>query len=194
MVEQRQLAERRRQLGNDAFKSGQYSEALRCYELGLEAQRHNMALHANAAMAALKLNCYVAAQEHCDKVRSSCCRCASTKSARQQSARQQSARSSQTTCRHMLLCCLLAGPAPCGGPAQHTQASSLCQGAAEARSSIPGAVHAPHAAFDWRSCPIAQLAPRMVGCLALHCRAWGSTARLWRTCRQLLTSCLEMQR
>lgn len=68
MVEQQQIAERQRQLGNDAFKSGQYSEALRCYELGLEAQRHNMALHANAAMAALKLKCYVAAQEHCDKV------------------------------------------------------------------------------------------------------------------------------
>jgi tetratricopeptide (TPR) repeat protein len=68
MVEQRQRAERQRQLGNEAFKAGQYSEALRCYEQGLEAQRHDMTLHANAAMAALKLKCYVAAQEHCDKV------------------------------------------------------------------------------------------------------------------------------
>jgi tetratricopeptide (TPR) repeat protein len=68
MVEQRQLAESQRQLGNAAFKGGQYSEALRCYEQGLEAQRHNMTLHANAAMAALKIKCYVAAQEHCDKV------------------------------------------------------------------------------------------------------------------------------
>lgn len=68
MVEQRQIAERQRQLGNAAFKAGQYSEALRCYEAGLEMQRHNMTLHANAAMAALKLRCYVAAQEHCDKV------------------------------------------------------------------------------------------------------------------------------
>lgn len=78
MVEQRQIAERQRQLGNAAFKAGQHSEALRCYEQGLEAQRHNMTLHANAAMAALKLKCYVATQEHCDKVwapdlaRSSC--------------------------------------------------------------------------------------------------------------------------
>lgn len=69
MVEQRQLAERQRQAGNTAFKSKQYSEALRCYQLGLEAQRHNMALHANAAAAALKMQCYVQALEHCDKVR-----------------------------------------------------------------------------------------------------------------------------
>lgn len=34
----------------------------------MESQRHNMTLHANAAMAALKLKCYIAAQEHCDKV------------------------------------------------------------------------------------------------------------------------------
>lgn len=68
MVEQRQLAERWRVKGNDAFKAGQYSEALRCYDIGLDAQRHNSALHANAAMAALKLNCYVQAIEHCDKV------------------------------------------------------------------------------------------------------------------------------
>jgi len=68
MVEQRQIAERQRQLGNAAFKAGQFSEALRCYEVGLEAQRHNMTLHANAAMAALKLKCFVTAQEHCDKV------------------------------------------------------------------------------------------------------------------------------
>lgn len=68
MVEQRQLAERQRKLGNAAYKNGQYSEALRCYEGGLDAQRHNMALHANAAMAALKLRCFVQAQEHCDKV------------------------------------------------------------------------------------------------------------------------------
>ena len=72
MVEQRQIAERQRQLGNAAFQAGQYSEALRCYEVGLEAQRHNMALHANAAMAALKLKCFVAAREHCDKVGALC--------------------------------------------------------------------------------------------------------------------------
>lgn len=69
MVEQRQLAERNRVAGNEAFKQGQYSEALRCYQAGIDAQRTNMALHANAAQAALKLACYVQAIEHCDKVR-----------------------------------------------------------------------------------------------------------------------------
>jgi hypothetical protein len=69
MVEQRQLAERHRVKGNEAYKAGSFSEALREYEMGLDAQRHNMALHANAAMAALKLQCYVQAMEHCDKVR-----------------------------------------------------------------------------------------------------------------------------
>jgi tetratricopeptide (TPR) repeat protein len=69
MVEQRQIAERQRQAGNTAFKQQQYSEALRCYQAGIEVQRHSMALHANAAAAALKLNCYVQALEHCDKVR-----------------------------------------------------------------------------------------------------------------------------
>ncbi|WIA44309.1 hypothetical protein OEZ86_007106 [Tetradesmus obliquus] len=68
MVEQRQIAERQRQAGNAAFKAQQYSEALRCYQAGLEVQRHSMALHANAAAAALKLQCYVQALEHCDKV------------------------------------------------------------------------------------------------------------------------------
>lgn len=61
MTEQRQIAERQRVRGNEAFKAGQWSEALRCYELGLDAQRHNAALHANAAMAALKMQCYVQA-------------------------------------------------------------------------------------------------------------------------------------
>lgn len=68
MVEQRQLAERQRVAGNAAFKARQYSEALRCYQLGLESERHNMALHANAAQAALKLSCFVQAVEHCDKL------------------------------------------------------------------------------------------------------------------------------
>lgn len=68
MVEQRQIAERQRQQGNAAFNAQQYSEALRYYQLGLEVQRHSMALHANAAAAALKLQCYVEAMEHCDKV------------------------------------------------------------------------------------------------------------------------------
>lgn len=69
MVEQRQIAERMRVAGNEAFKAGQYSEALRCYQMGVDAQKTNMALHANAAQAALKLQCYVQAIEHCGKVR-----------------------------------------------------------------------------------------------------------------------------
>lgn len=68
MVEQRQIAERQRVAGNAAFKDGQYSEALRCYQLGIDAQKISMTLHGNAAMAALKLNCFVQAIEHCDKV------------------------------------------------------------------------------------------------------------------------------
>ena len=68
MVEQRQLAERQRVRGNEAFRACNYSEALRQYEQGLDAQRHSMALHANAAMAALKMRCFVQAMEHCDKV------------------------------------------------------------------------------------------------------------------------------
>jgi hypothetical protein len=68
MVERRQLAERCRVAGNAAYAAKQYSEALRCYQQGVESERTNMALHANAAMAALKLQCYVQAVEHCDKV------------------------------------------------------------------------------------------------------------------------------
>lgn len=69
MVEQRQIAERMRVKGNEAFKAHQYSEALRCYQEGLSSEKTNMALHSNAAMAALKVQCYVQAIEHCDKVR-----------------------------------------------------------------------------------------------------------------------------
>jgi len=70
MVEQRQVAERYRVAGNEAFRAGQYSEALRCYQLGTDAERTNIALHANAAQAALKISCFVQAIEHCDKVSS----------------------------------------------------------------------------------------------------------------------------
>ena len=59
MREARQVAERRRVEGNAAYAGGQFSEALRCYELGLETDKRNKALHANAAMAALKLSCFV---------------------------------------------------------------------------------------------------------------------------------------
>ncbi len=63
------MAERMRVQGNTAFKAKQYSEALRCYQQGLSSEKTNMTLHANAAQAALKINCNVAAIEHCDKVR-----------------------------------------------------------------------------------------------------------------------------
>lgn len=71
MIEQRQLAERQRVAGNVAFNTKQYSEALRCYETGIESQKSSMTLHANAALAALKMHCNVSAIEHCDKVRRS---------------------------------------------------------------------------------------------------------------------------
>ena len=95
------MAERQREAGNALFRSSQFSEAYRCYEvpnprspipdprspipegvavlpetrnpkpalqLGLESDKRNMHLHANAAMASLKLGCFVQAIEHCDKV------------------------------------------------------------------------------------------------------------------------------
>ena len=68
LVEQRQLAERQRIRGNELFKQKRFSEAYQCYEIGLDAERHSMTLHANAAMASLKLQCWIQAIEHCDKV------------------------------------------------------------------------------------------------------------------------------
>ncbi|KAG1662073.1 hypothetical protein FOA52_005320 [Chlamydomonas sp. UWO 241] len=67
MVEARQVAERMRVKGNDAFKAKQWSESLSCYQEGIASERTNMTLHANAAQAAIKINCYVQAIEHCDK-------------------------------------------------------------------------------------------------------------------------------
>eukprot|EP00798_Chlamydomonas_sp_ICE-L_P017965 gene17965-24370_t len=62
MIECRQLGERARVSGNAAFKTCQYSEALRCYQSGIEGgNKTNMTLHANAAQAALRIKCYVQA-------------------------------------------------------------------------------------------------------------------------------------
>ena len=68
MVSQRQLAERQRVEGNALYAQGQHTAAFQCYETGLEAERHNMALHNNAAQVLVKMGCYVQAIEHCDKV------------------------------------------------------------------------------------------------------------------------------
>ena len=66
MVRQRQLAERARAEGNAAMARRQWGEALRCYEAGLEAQRHDLALLAGAALAALKAGAPTEALERCD--------------------------------------------------------------------------------------------------------------------------------
>ena len=68
MVSQRQLAERQRVEGNALYCQGQFTAAFQCYDTGLEAERHNMALHSNAAQVLIKMGCYVQAIEHCDKV------------------------------------------------------------------------------------------------------------------------------
>lgn len=69
MVSQRQLAERQRVEGNALYAQGQFTAAFQCYETGLDAERHNMALHGNAAQVLLKMGCHAQAIEHCDKVR-----------------------------------------------------------------------------------------------------------------------------
>lgn len=68
MKKQRQVAERRRVEGNEAFRKGQFSLAYQRYAEGLECHKANPALHCNAAMASIKLGCYVQAIEHCDRV------------------------------------------------------------------------------------------------------------------------------
>lgn len=71
MVSQRQLAERQRVEGNALYSQKQYTAAFQCYDTGLEAEKHNMALHSNAAQVLINMGCYVQAIEHCDKVQSS---------------------------------------------------------------------------------------------------------------------------
>ena len=68
MVSQRQVAERQRVEGNALYSQGQFTAAFQCYDTGLEAEKHNMALHNNAAQVLIKMGCYVQAIEHCDKV------------------------------------------------------------------------------------------------------------------------------
>ena len=66
-VRARQTAHRRREDGNAAFRAGQFAEALRCYELGLEADKRSLELHGNAAMAALKCEMFVQCIDHASK-------------------------------------------------------------------------------------------------------------------------------
>lgn len=68
MVKERQRAERCRVAGIQAFKGKQWAEAYRCFDEGAQTERSNVNLHSNAAMASLKMGCYVQAIEHCDKV------------------------------------------------------------------------------------------------------------------------------
>lgn len=68
MVETRQKVDRYRVAGNAAYKDQDYATACSCYEAGLELDGANVALHANAAMALLKLNRYKEAVRHCDQV------------------------------------------------------------------------------------------------------------------------------
>ena len=68
MVSQRQLAERQRVQGNALYAQGQHTAAFQCYETGLEAEKHNMALRGNAAQVLIKMGCFAQAIEHCDKV------------------------------------------------------------------------------------------------------------------------------
>lgn len=68
MVKDRQRAERCRVAGIEAFKDKQWAESYRCFDEGIQAERTNTNLHSNAAMASLKMGCYVQAIEHCDKV------------------------------------------------------------------------------------------------------------------------------
>ena len=66
-VRQRQTAHRAREAGNAAFKAGQFAEALKTYEKGLESDKRSIELHGNAAMAALKCGCFAQTIEHCDR-------------------------------------------------------------------------------------------------------------------------------
>lgn len=68
MKDQRRIAERLRVEGNEAFKRGQYSVAYQLYASGVEHHKSSAALHANAAMASIKLGCFVQAIDHCDRV------------------------------------------------------------------------------------------------------------------------------
>ena len=67
-IEQRQIGERCRVEGNALFSASRWAEAYQAYDRGLGSDKHNMALHANAALCSLKMACNVQAIEHADKV------------------------------------------------------------------------------------------------------------------------------
>ena len=62
--EKEALAERERLEGNRLLRAGQAAAALAAYERGLAANKRSLALHANAAQAALSSKCFVAAVDH----------------------------------------------------------------------------------------------------------------------------------
>ena len=66
-VRRRQTAHRAREAGNAAFKAGQFAEALKTFEKGLESDKRSIELHGNAALAALKCGCFAQTIEHCDR-------------------------------------------------------------------------------------------------------------------------------
>ena len=59
MKSKQRTALRMKEAGNAAYKQGQWTEAYKNYEAGLEADKRVIELQANAAMASLKIGCPV---------------------------------------------------------------------------------------------------------------------------------------
>eukprot|EP00854_Cymbomonas_tetramitiformis_P003796 gene3796-4750_t len=68
MKQKIKTATKLREAGNKSYRAGQYMEAYKNYEAGLDADKRVIELQANAAMAALKVKMPVQAIEHCDQV------------------------------------------------------------------------------------------------------------------------------
>jgi len=68
MKRKEKVAAKCKEAGNRAYKAGQYAEAYKNYEEGLENEKKNIEMQCNAAMASIKMGCAVQAVEHCDQV------------------------------------------------------------------------------------------------------------------------------